>query len=149
MPIRDRANDTSASSTPGANAPLEDGCGNSSQPLANAYAAVSSWTTAGMPANQITLGVPAYGYLQISSAMALKDRRRGFPSHRRGTNGTSTAKRSSVTLYNDNGGSTDGQIMFESLISQGSLAIDSNSGEYVGAGGFTREWDSCSSTVSS
>jgi len=48
-----------ASSTPGANAPLLDGCSNSSQPLANAYAAISSWTSAGMPANQITLGVPA------------------------------------------------------------------------------------------
>jgi chitinase len=48
-----------ASSTPGANAPLSDGCSNSSQPLANAYAAISSWTSAGMPANQITLGVPA------------------------------------------------------------------------------------------
>lgn len=48
-----------SSSTPGANAPLSDGCGNSSQPLANAYAAISSWTQAGMPANQITLGVPA------------------------------------------------------------------------------------------
>lgn len=50
---------SAASSTPGPNAPLSDGCGNSTQPLANAYAAVSSWTSAGMPANQITLGVPA------------------------------------------------------------------------------------------
>lgn len=48
-----------ASSTPGPNAPLSDGCHNSSQPLANAVAAVKSWTTAGMPANKITLGVPS------------------------------------------------------------------------------------------
>ena len=48
-----------SSSTPGPNAPLSDGCGNSTQPLANAYAAVSSWTAAGMPASQLVLGVPA------------------------------------------------------------------------------------------
>jgi chitinase len=52
-----------------------------------------------------------------------------------------------VAVYNDNYGTTDGQVMFESLISQGALALDS-SGAYVGAGGFTRHWDSCSSTVS-
>ncbi|EIW71982.1 hypothetical protein TREMEDRAFT_66653 [Tremella mesenterica DSM 1558] len=127
-----------SSSTPGANAPLSDACGNSSQPLANAYAAVSSWTQAGMPANKITLGVPAYGYLQKSEATGLKDRRSqmGF--------GRPDKKASHVTIYNDNGGSTDGQVMFESLISQGALALDS--GEYVGSGGFTRYWDSCSST---
>ena len=51
---------STASSTPGPNAPLSDGCGNSTQPLANAYAAVASWTSAGMPANQIPLGVPAW-----------------------------------------------------------------------------------------
>lgn len=54
---------STASSTPGPNAPLSDGCGNSTQPLANAYAAVASWTSAGMPANQITLGVPAWVFL--------------------------------------------------------------------------------------
>lgn len=130
-----------SSSTPGANAPLSDGCYNSSQPLANAYAAVSSWTTAGMPANQITLGVPAYGYLQMSTANGLKDRR-----SLKSPPGRNTA-RDYVTVYNDNGGSADGQIMFESLISQGALAVD-GSGSYVGAGDFTREWDACSSTVS-
>ncbi|CAD6567240.1 MAG: hypothetical protein TREMPRED_003427 [Tremellales sp. Tagirdzhanova-0007] len=131
-----------SSSTPGANAPLSDGCQNSSQPLANAYAAVSSWTTAGMPANQITLGVPAYGYLQKSGATGLKDRRSLIsPPGRR----TTQLPRSYATVYNDNGGSSDGQVMFESLISQGALALD-NTGSYTGAGGFVREWDSCSST---
>lgn len=131
-----------SSSTPGANAPLSDGCHNSSQPLANAYAAVSSWTTAGMPANKITLGVPAYGYLQKSTATGLKDRRSLLPPPGRRT---SIVARDYVTVYNDNGGSADGQIMFESLISQGAIALD-GSGSYVGAGGFIREWDTCSST---
>ncbi|KAK8853278.1 hypothetical protein IAR55_003982 [Kwoniella newhampshirensis] len=135
-----------SSSTPGANAPLSDGCGNSTQPLANAYAAVASWTAAGMPANQITLGVPAYGYLQKSAATQLKDRRRSFPMppHKAAANLTALPRANYVTVYNDNGGSADGQVMFESLISQGALVWQD--GEYVGGNGFTREWDSCSST---
>lgn len=140
---------------------MSDGCSNSTQPLANAYAAISSWTTAGMPANQITLGLPAYvmlvinsfkandvphsyGYLQMSAATGLKDRRSiPSPPGRR----ANEERGDYVTVYNDNSGSADGQVMFESLISQGALVLD-GSGSYVGAGGFTREWDSCSSTVS-
>ncbi|WVF72941.1 hypothetical protein IAT40_007759 [Kwoniella sp. CBS 6097] len=136
-----------SSSTPGPNAPLSDGCGNSTQPLANAYAAVSSWTGAGMPASKITLGVPAYGYLQKSTASSLKQRRSSFPvpPHKLLANSTShQARQSYATIYNDNGGSSDGQVMFESLISQGALTWEN--GGYVGASGFTRHWDSCSST---
>ncbi|OCF77373.1 hypothetical protein I204_01361 [Kwoniella mangroviensis CBS 8886] len=136
-----------SSSTPGPNAPLSDACGNSTQPLANAYAAVSSWTGAGMPANQITLGVPAYGYLQKSTSSSLKQRRRSsFPSPpHKNSNSTRIQNRASdVTIYNDWGGSSDGQIMFDSLIDQGALVLQD--GEYVGSGGFTRHWDSCSST---
>ncbi|WWC94945.1 hypothetical protein V866_001797 [Kwoniella sp. B9012] len=136
-----------SSSTPGPNAPLSDACGNSTQPLANAYAAVSSWTGAGMPANQITLGVPAYGYLQKSTASSLKQRRRSsFPSppHKNSNSTSIQARASEVTIYNDNGGSSDGQVMFYSLIDQGALTLED--GEYVGEGGFTRHWDSCSST---
>ncbi|OCF38068.1 hypothetical protein I316_00292 [Kwoniella heveanensis BCC8398] len=136
-----------SSSTPGPNAPLSDGCGNSTQPLANAYAAVSSWTGAGMPASKITLGVPAYGYLQKSTASSLKQRRSSFPlpPHKLLVNSTSHQARGSyATVYNDNGGSSDGQVMFESLISQGALTWED--GGYVGGSGFTRHWDSCSST---
>lgn len=124
-----------SSSTPGPNAPLSDACGTSTQPLANAYAAVSSWTTAGMPANQILLGIAAYGYLQMSTATSLVTRRRRSLEHRAAT----------VTVTNADGGTTDGQVNFASLISQGALVLDST-GAYVGGGGFTREWDSCSST---
>jgi chitinase len=122
-----------SSDTPGPNAPLSDACGTSTQPLANAYAAVASWTTAGMPADQIMLGIAAYGYLQNSSANKLRTRRRHLQA------------RDTVTIYNPNGGTDNGQVNFASLISQGALVRD-DSGIWVGAGGFTREWDSCSST---
>ncbi|OWZ52219.1 chitinase [Cryptococcus neoformans] len=131
-----------SSSTPGPNAPLSDGCGNSTQPLANAYAAVASWTSAGMPANQITLGVPAYGYIQVSSASSLIQRR-SLPllPHKRSKH---AKKASHVTVQNESGGTTDGQVMWYGLLNQGALTL--SDGQYVGAGGFTRYWDSCSST---
>jgi chitinase len=106
-----------------------------------------------MPANQITLGVPAYGYLQMSSASRLIQRRGGISPrdklpHRKASSQAHEQKRASyVTVYNDGGGTSDGQVMFEELVSQGALTKDS-SGEYAGAGGFVREWDGCSSTVS-
>ncbi|KAG8986506.1 hypothetical protein FRB90_003969 [Tulasnella sp. 427] len=114
-----------SSSTPGPNAPLADGCHNSSQPLANAVAAVKSWTDAGMPASKLTLGLPAYGYISKSTATRLTGR-------------------SSVIIKNEDGGTTDGQVQFNSLISQG--ALQKKNGMYAGSGGFTRYWDSCSST---
>ncbi|ODN99057.1 hypothetical protein I350_07211 [Cryptococcus amylolentus CBS 6273] len=140
-----------SSTTPGPNAPLSDGCNNSTQPLANAYAAVSSWTSAGMPADQITLGVPAYGYLQDSTATSLIQRRsvdttQSLP-HRRHAMSLKNKHRkraSDVTVTNEDGGTSDGQVMWYSLLSQGALTLED--GSYVGDGGFTRHWDSCSST---
>ncbi|KAI0305232.1 chitinase [Multifurca ochricompacta] len=43
----------------GPNAPLDDSCAPS--PQGSAKSAVKAWTNAGFPANQIILGVPAYG----------------------------------------------------------------------------------------
>lgn len=124
-----------SSSKPGPNAPLSDGCGNSEQPTANAYAAVASWTAAGMPAEKITLGVAAYGYVQKSTSDKLYNRRWNMvpPPHRRAT-----------VVKNSDGGTADGQVTFEGLIAQGVLVKDGSN--YVGAGGFTRHWDDCSST---
>ncbi|KAG8936045.1 hypothetical protein FRC02_004958 [Tulasnella sp. 418] len=115
-----------SSSTPGPNAPLDDGCHNSTQPLANAVAAVKSWTAAGMPLEKLTLGVPSYGYISRSKVQQLSGRSE------------------SVTVKNDDGGTNNGQMQFNGLISQGALV--KKDGVYVGAGGFQRRWDSCSST---
>ncbi|CDZ96766.1 glycoside hydrolase [Phaffia rhodozyma] len=181
-----------SSSTPGPNAPLSDGCGNSLQPLANAYAAVKSWSTAGFPVNQIVLATAAYGYISTSTATTLverrKERRRGGAQlssvgdignwinfaggakrdpHGQLLRKSSLARKASmkkglrkdhrkrawsskrsttVTLYNDAGGSVDGQIMFNDLIAQGALVWSSTTKKWIAAGGFTRSWDACSST---
>lgn len=65
-----------SSPNPGPNAPLNDACHNSTQPTANAQAAVKAWTSAGFPASQLVLGVPSYGYISRSTARTLHTRRR-------------------------------------------------------------------------
>ena len=97
-----------------------------------------TWCPSVSPPPKVKLTL-SYGYLQMSSATGLKDRR-SLPPHK-------LLNRRDLTIKNDNGGSSDGQIMFEALISQGALAPNGQGG-YDGAGGFTRYWDSCSSTVS-
>jgi len=106
-----------------------------------------------MPAHQIVLGVPAYGYLQKSNARQLRTRDYIPPTAEEMANFTSSLvpieKRQSgiVTVRNGGGGDNNGQLGFADLVKQGALALDS-SGKFIGAGGFYREWDRCSSTVS-
>ncbi|KAG6334466.1 hypothetical protein ID866_4628 [Astraeus odoratus] len=50
----------SFSSVTGPNAPLNDSC--SPNPSGSAVSAVAAWSQAGVPANQIVLGVPAYSH---------------------------------------------------------------------------------------
>jgi len=90
----------------------------------------------------------SYGYLSGSWANSLVQRRSHFPQppHKRAAAARLQA-RDDVTVNNGNGGTTDGQVMFYSLLQQGALASDGQGG-YTGAGGFVRHWDSCSSTVS-
>lgn len=114
---------TLARQPPGPNAPLSDGCGNSSQPNQNAVAALESWTSAGFPASQIRLGVPAYGYIVESYSRRLYTR-------------------STSRAYSDD---DSAQIQFQSLVNQGILTQYSD-GSFRGSSGFTREWDTCSST---
>ncbi|BGP14946.1 hypothetical protein JCM10213_007252 [Rhodosporidiobolus nylandii] len=69
-----------ASSTPGPNAPLTNACPNSMQPNANMESAIEQWTAAGMPANKILMGVPAYGYISSSTATSLIHKRDDIPT---------------------------------------------------------------------
>ncbi|KAN0091397.1 glycoside hydrolase family 18 protein [Tylopilus felleus] len=50
------------SSTVGPNAPLNDTCAAPANQVGSAVSAVKAWTAAGMPVNQIVLGVPSYGH---------------------------------------------------------------------------------------
>ncbi|KAK0230974.1 glycoside hydrolase family 18 protein [Armillaria fumosa] len=121
----------SASQNPGPNAPLSDRCRNSTQPDANAEAAINAWTAAGFDPYQLVLGIPAYGILSTSNATKLRTR----------------SKRGSPTLVTDDG-EKQGQTRFCSLIKQGALVPEDAQGQqkFVGSSGFTRHWDECSST---
>ena len=46
----------------GPNAPLNDTCAPAANQQGSAVSALKAWTTAGMPAHQIVLGVPSYGH---------------------------------------------------------------------------------------
>ncbi|KAH6915081.1 endochitinase [Coprinopsis sp. MPI-PUGE-AT-0042] len=50
------------SATVGPNAPLDDGCAPAESRGGSATSAIQRWTAAGIPANQLVLGVPAYGH---------------------------------------------------------------------------------------
>ncbi|KAK0490833.1 glycoside hydrolase family 18 protein [Armillaria novae-zelandiae] len=121
----------SASPNPGPNAPLSDRCRNSTQPDANAEAAINAWTAAGFVPYQMVLGTAAYGVLSTSNATKLRTR----------------SKRRSPAIVTDDG-KTQGQIRFCSLIKQGALVPEDALGQqkFVGSSGFTRHWDECSST---
>ncbi|KAG1744097.1 uncharacterized protein EDB91DRAFT_210501 [Suillus paluster] len=48
--------------TVGPNALLNDTCASSANQQGSAVSAVKAWTDAGMPANEIVLGVASYGH---------------------------------------------------------------------------------------
>lgn len=56
----------------GPNAPLNDTCASAADQEGSAVSAVKAWTTAGFPANQLVLGVAAYGHsFNVSNSAAL------------------------------------------------------------------------------
>lgn len=137
------------SPTPGSNAPMNDGCHNSSQPNANAVAAFNAWTAAGFPASKLVLGLPSYGYVSNSQASSLRSRsspRALHPKRRRSLDDASPS--TTVKITGEYGSST---IQFRDLVRQGALArvspaTTSSPAVYDATGGFTRYWDACSST---
>lgn len=185
----------SSSDKPGPNAPLSDGCKDSSQPGSNAEAAINAWSAAKFPRSRLMLGVPAYGYVNPSKATTLQHKRSlvrrqalsedesDFDSDSQMTSsdqssypfdaglnsetGTGTFNAmnpinqaisplvassipGTVTLKSEDGSTSSGQIQFNSLVSQGALLPvrvgGGNAITFLGIGGFTRFWDSCSST---
>lgn len=51
-----------------------------------------------------------------------------------------------VRVKGEGEGDDGGQVQFEQLLKGGAIKLTSD-GNYVGAGGFSRLWDTCSSTV--
>jgi chitinase len=50
------------SATVGPNAPLDDTCAPPAAQIGSAFSAIQAWSSAGMPLDQIVLGVPSYGH---------------------------------------------------------------------------------------
>ncbi len=125
-----------ASRTPGPNAPMFDACKNSTQPDASAVGAYESWTASDFPPSKLVLGLPTYGYISRSLANSLRTRRLESPAN--------------VTKVINSDGDSEGQISFRELVQQGVLAADTDpltgKVDFVGSGGFDREWDQCSCT---
>ncbi|KAF7297934.1 Glycoside hydrolase family 18 protein [Mycena chlorophos] len=152
------------SPAPGPNAPLNNGCGTSSQPQYSAQAAFNQWTAAKFPAKQLLLGLPLYGYVYDSTKTTLSgsfvDPEPQEPTDElgptRGSNQRPTRKTTSVTKRPPTNGKAAAatanlqswygqQIPFSSIVSSGALVKQSN-GTYAQGGGFTEGWDNCSDT---
>lgn len=156
-----------ASSNPGPNAPYST-CSGSWQPGANAVAAVAAWKAAGMPANKIMLGLPAYGYVSDSTATTLIHKR---SHHMEAMEARRIAAEARVNMHDGNlrpriveendeevkrdlskradagdiSSFKNSQIQFNQLVSYKVLSL-STTGVWYGKNGYTRKWDDCSST---
>ncbi|KAK0216319.1 glycoside hydrolase family 18 protein [Armillaria fumosa] len=130
-----------ASANPGPNAPLGNPCGSSSQPEANAQAALSQWQKAGFPASKMLLGLALYGYVSKSTATRLSN------SYVPATDPHEHAPlvEHVDAVAGDLSQWWGSQVAFKQLVSAGALKKQAD-GSYNGANGFTKGWDGCSDT---
>lgn len=145
-----------SSGTPGPNAPLGNLCGNSTQPVASAAGGVKAWTAAGFPRAKILLGVPAYGYINTSSKRRLVQRNMANAEQQmdqrsegvtlRPDRPTGETLERRAALKSMDGTTGSGQINFNSLVSQGALVLNSQTGQFDAGSGYTKYWDDCSDT---
>lgn len=131
----------------GPNSPLNDTCAVAAQQQGSAVFAVKAWTDAGMPANQIVLGVPTYGHsfnVAPSAAFASGEKELvAYPSF--------NATNQPLGDAWDNAGSVDACGVFEgsggtynfwSLIDDGFLTKEGKA-----APGIYYRYDTCGQTV--
>ena len=133
------------------NAPLQVCSGVTSwQPNANAKGGVAAWIAAGMPANQIMLGIPSYGYVANSAATTLNHRRSLFGQMEFARNKALAARSISdedkLTKRAPQLAAFVGQsVEFQGMIDSGALVREAGN-KWTGGMGYTFAWDQCSQT---
>lgn len=134
------------SPTAGPNAPLYDSC--APQQEGSAQSAVKAWTGANFPANQILLGVPAYGhsYSVSQSAAVSNNALTLYPSFDKSYQppGEGETNSTSSTDQCGNTGGASGIWDFNALITAGFL--QNNNGKVTPASGMLYTFDNCSQT---
>lgn len=137
------------SPTVGPNAPLNDTCASSSRQFGSAVSAVKTWTKAGIPVDQIVLGVAGYGHsFSVSQADAFKNGSQSalasFPAFQAGVHPPGDA-------WDDGAGvdecgvqqAAGGNVDFWGLVALGYLKDDGTPKK-----GIAYRYDKCSQTVS-
>ncbi|KDR78222.1 hypothetical protein GALMADRAFT_1307739 [Galerina marginata CBS 339.88] len=136
----------SSSSHPGPNAPLGNLCGSSSQPQANAQAALAQWTRAGMPAAKLLLGLPVYGYVSKSKDKELTGSSLPSSILPTGAHPRLAPNRFRISeALGDLSALWGQQIPFIQLV-QSKVLVKNQDGTYGAANGYTSAWDNCSDT---
>jgi chitinase len=130
------------STTVGPNAALDDSCASSQQ--GSAVSAVKAWTAAGIPANQLVLGVASYGHaFNVSKSEAFttgsSDSLALFPKY----SPWSYAPGEPVTEECGQPAAKDVQYTFAELVKDGFL-----NSKGTAADGIQSVYDQCSQTVS-
>lgn len=131
----------------GPNAPLNDTCASSANQQGSAVSAIKAWTAAGMPVNQIVLGVDNYGHsYSVSPSAAFESGTKTLASYP-----AFDASKQPLGDAWDDTGSVDvcgvshgpgGTFRFWGLIDGGFLT-----GEGTPADGIYYRYDECSQTV--
>lgn len=140
------------SATVGPNAPLNDTCANSTQQIGSAVSAVKAWSTAGMPLDQLVLGVAAYGHgFSVSPSNGLTSDNAIVPyaafnasAHPGGDAWDPVVPPGQVDMCG-NAVTTGGTWDFWGLVGGGFL---NENGTVNAAGGIAYRFDECSKTVS-
>jgi len=135
----------------GPNAPYQNKC---NKYYLGAVESIALWQSAGFPASKIVLGVPFYGYNYVTNRTTFVRAEPELESE------SSAAASSSGSSSSSSEGSEDGDleprqavaytnmqtINFKQFITDGVLVRNPSTGSYVGGRGYSRSWDSCSST---
>lgn len=133
----------------GPGAPLYDTCNDAGYKFSVAQA-IDTWTSTSFPASKILLGIPAYGYQYTMPSATLnetnfsgKEKSLFFGSIDK-TSQATKVKNTAPTPAGCDSPLEGGNFIFKDLLTCGFLSPDATHG----LGGFTRQYDNCTHTVS-